>query len=1018
MALGLPSAHCDDKIDFNRDVRPILSDNCFACHGFDADARKADLRLDEQESAKSDLGGYAAIVPGKPEASQLLVRIQSKDPDEVMPPADSHKKPLTPASIEVLRKWIEQGAVWGEHWSFVPPHKTEFPKTVVEAGSHPIDYFVRRRLENSGFELSPRASRSTLARRLSLDLTGLPPTATQLDGLGDAPTPAQWNTYIDQLLASPHFGERMAMWWLDDARYSDTDGFQSDSIRNNWPWRDWVTNAFNDNIGFDQFTIEQFAGDLLPNATPEQKLATCFHRNHMTNGEGGRDPEESRVDYVRDRVNTTGTVFLGLTFECAQCHSHKFDPLSQAAYYQFSAYFNSIDEDGKAGGGAKPFLSYKSQHAQRAVGEETALHKQSQQQVDGYKNSLQPEFDSWFIEQFQQAVMRSDQWVQLTPAKLATVEGSHLAAVDDNVVQASNAQFQDDYIVSVDKFALSRVTGIRLEVFPDASHQGGGLAHSDDGEFILTNLKVRVRKTGSTQIRDVPLASAVSDFDGKAKDAKYAGIAQTLDDDPRTGWTTRGQPNTEPHRAVFALEAPFMLGDNETLEIILMHRSLFARSNIGRFRLSVSDQAGKAVRSVGKAPIEELHESISQNPELAGDAVVPALRSKFFDQFLEDNSAWKELTRRHDKIKQQLAAATSSAQSRNVMVLAERATPRETNILIRGVWDSPGDKVQRGVPTFILDRTDEQVPTRLELAHWIVAPENPLTARVITNQIWQLFFGAGLVRTPGDFGRQGELPTHPELLDWLAVDFVEHGWDVKHLIRTIVSSETYSQSSAITDKLKEVDPENRLLGRGARFRLPSWMIRDSILQSSGLLNPALGGAPVFPHQPDGVWRDQFMGRFTYQPSLGPAQYRRTIYAFWRRTSGPTFLFDSSPRRRCEVIPRRTNTPLQALTMLNDRTVLEAARELSDQTLDLKDEQALCEHIWKRVLSRSPRSEEVEIVARRVKAAVEYYEANPGDAKLLLNVGQRIPVNDRLAKRAAAMLIANMVLNLDEAITHE
>lgn len=1007
-----------EKIDFNRDVRPILSDNCFACHGFDENARKADLRLDEQESALADLGGYAAIVAGKPAESAVMIRVLSKDPNEIMPPADSHKKPLPKASIEILRQWIAEGAVWGRHWSFVRPQRPKIPEQVTAKGTHPIDYFVQQRLEKSGLALSPRATTATLARRLSFDLTGLPPTTDQLDSLGDAPNSDAWKAYVDELFASPHFGERMAMWWLDDARYSDTDGFQSDAIRNNWPWRDWVTSAFNQNMTFDQFTIEQFAGDLLPNATPEQKLATCFHRNHMTNGEGGRDPAESRVDYVRDRVNTTGTVFLGITFECAQCHSHKFDPLSHAAYYEFSAFFNSIDEDGKAGGGAKPFLPYKSPHAQRAVEEETALLKRSQHEVDEFKAGLKPDFEIWFAQQFEHAKLRSIQWSHVVPGRLASVEGSQLSAVGESIVQVTESQFQDDYVVSVDQLTLPRIAGIRLEVFPHENLSGGGLADSEDGEFILTNFKLRVRQAGSTQVRDIPLTSAVSDFDGKAKDAKYAGVAQTLDDDPRTGWTTRGQPNTEPHRAVFALESPLTLRDDETLEIMLMHRSLFARSNVGRFRLSISDQAGNAVRSVGKAPLEELHEKITAQPELGPAEVDAALRDKFFSQFLEDNAEWKQLTSRHRKINKQLANAKSNAKNRNVMVLVERATPRETHVLLRGVWDAPGEPVQRAVPSFILERPNAQVPTRLELAQWIVSPENPLTARVITNQVWQLLFGAGLVRTPGDFGRQGEHPTHPELLDWLAVDFVEHNWDVQHLIRTIVTSDTYRQSSAVTPQLLELDPDNRLLARGARFRLPSWMIRDSMLRSSGLLNPALGGAPVFPHQPDGVWRDQFMGRFTYQPSLGPAQYRRTLYTFWRRTSGPTFLFDSSSRRRCEVIPRRTNTPLQALAMLNDRTILEAARELSDQMIELADYETRATHLWKHVLSREPRPVELDILQRKLVRIREYYQGNEEDAKRLLHVGERRAVDDRLADRAALMIMANLVLNLDEAITHE
>jgi hypothetical protein len=1036
-----------EPINFSRDVRPILAENCFACHGFDDSSREADLRLDSRESAIADRDGTSAIVPGKPEASLLIARVTSTDPDLAMPPADSHKKPLTPEAIAILRSWITQGAPWGKHWAFEKPHKTPVPEKEPDRAPNPIDFFIGRKLTEMNIDWSPPAKTHQLARRLSFDLTGLPPRVEVLELLGDAPSAEQWARYVDQLLQSSQYGERMAMWWLDASRYSDTDGFQADAIRNNWPWRDWVAESFRQNKRFDEFTIEQFAGDLLPNPTPEQQLATCFNRNHMTNGEGGRDPEESRIDYVRDRVNTMGTVFLGLTLECAQCHSHKFDPLSHTDYYSLTSYFNSIDEDGRAGGGAKPFLSYESPHAANAVNEETHLLSDSQKQLDEFESAAKPEFEVWFKSQRRIAQNRSSQWKPLTPAALRTVEGSQLTSVEENIVQASGATVQDDYVFSVDSIPLSRMTGIRLEVFPHASHTTGGLAESEDGEFILTNLKLRIRSAGSTQFTDVPLAKAVSDFDGKGKDAKYAGVSGTLDDDPRTGWTTRGKPNTEPHVAVFALAKPLVLGTGQTLEIILMHRSLFVRSNIGRFRLSVSDQGGDAVRSVGKSPLAALHQHYAQNPdgqnpdELANQkpAVAAKLRERFLSQYLSDNEQWNFLQERHGKIRKQLDAAKSNAGKRNVMILSERGEPRASHVLVRGVWDKHGETVSRRVPDFVLPRAAEESATRLDLAKWLVDRDNPLTARVITNHVWQLLFGHGLVRTPGDFGQQGEAPSHPELLDWLAVDFMESGWDLHHLIRTIVSSRTYQQNSAVSASLIEIDPENRLLARGARYRLPSWMIRDSLLSYSDLINPAFGGAPVFPHQPEGVWQDQFMGRFTYEPSIGPAQYRRTLYAFWRRTSGPTFLFDSSARRRCEVTPRRTNTPLQALTLLNDRTALEAARALADQMLAIRQASndpasndpasndpasnakqiaLMADLLWRTVLSRSPEEAELAIFVKHFGTADDYYRAHPKHALQLLNVGQSVAAQGPLSKRAAAMVVANMILNLDETITHE
>ncbi len=962
------------EIDFNRDVRPILSDNCFACHGFDAASRKADLRLDTREGATAE-----AIVPGDPAASELVARLRATDPDELMPPRDSHKKPLAEDQIATLEEWIRQGAPWGEHWAFVAPRKADLP-----GGAHPVDHFVSKRLQEAGLAMSPPAADHTLRRRLSFDLTGLPPTPEQLEA---AP-----GSLLDELLASPHFGERMAMWWLDGARYSDTDGFQQDATRTNWPWRDWVVDAFNANMPFDRFTVEQFAGDLLPGATPEQILATCFHRNHMTNGEGGRDPAESRVDYVLDRTNTTGTLFLGLTLNCAQCHDHKFDPVSMADYYSLSAFFNSIDEDGKAGGGAKPFMKYRSPYAARAVEEAQALEEGSGDALNALRASREPAFEAWLEELTQTLDGRGfEPWTVARPISVASKEGTNLVSAGDGVVEISgDVPAQDDFLLRIAETGRERVTGMRLEVFPHPGATDGKYAPSADGEFILTNVKMRVLKAGTATVRELELARAVADVNGKGRDSKYGNVSGTLDDDPRTGWTTRTQRSDIPHVAVFELREPVALAPDETLEVALMHRSLDASSLIGRFRLALTDQRGAAVRSLGAMPVEEL---------AAGAEPEGKLRGRLFDQFLEDDAGFRAAAARHAEVRRQVGEVRKAAGDLNVMVLKERAESRKTYLLERGVWDAHGDEVAPAVPPAVLER--EGITTRLELARWIVAPENPLTARVITNQIWQLFFGAGLVRTPNDFGLQGELPTHPELLDWLAVDFVESGWDVKHLVRTIVTSETYRQSSAAAPDLLERDPDNRLLARGARYRLPAWMLRDAQLAAAGLLNPALGGPPVFPHQPPGIWNDQFMGRFTYRPSLGPAAHRRTLYAFWRRSSAPTFLFDSAMRRTCEVTPRRTNTPLHALTMLNDKTALDAARALSAHDLDT---------IFLRVLARGATDAERAVCERERAAALRYYEANPDEAAAFSGGGG--------ADRAAMTLIANLVLNLDEALTHE
>lgn len=1018
-------ASADEPIDFNRDVLPILSENCFACHGFDESSREADLRLDTREGAIASL----AIVPGKPDESGLIERITADDPDERMPPADSNKKPLDDQAIKILREWIRHGAPWGKHWAFEPP----VAATVPESSAHPIDHFVGKRLQEADRDFAPPAEAHTLARRLSFDLTGLPPTAADVASLTDQPTNAQWDAWIDDLLDSPHYGERMAMWWLDGARYSDTDGFQADSTRQNWPWRDWVVKSFNDNVPFDEFTIHQFAGDLLPDATNEQKLATCFHRNHMHNGEGGRDPAESRVDYVLDRTNTTGTLWLGLTLGCTQCHDHKFDPISQQDYYSLSAYFNSIDESGKAGNEAKPFLKYRSPYAKRAVEESERLVKQTEALLAEVKANSQADFSIAIEKMITRASGSFEPWVEVEPAALRSVEGTKLSPEADAIIRSSKSQLdQDDYRVTAPNTDQNQIAGVRLEIFSDPKHSDGKYSYAESGEFVLTNVKLQVRRDGSSDVHDIAVVRVTASSQGEGQDKKYGNAVGTLDDDPRTGWTTRTKPVEPIQIAVFELETPLVLKSDEHLDIVLMQRSLAPRELIGRFRLSLTDQRGAAVRSLNPMPMEQLaaaikaHESDSDQPFTSAD-IDKRLRGKLHDQFLEGDPEWQAASERNRKASQQRKQANKAAGELNVTVLAERSEPRDTHVLERGVWDQHGDKVAPGVLPAVLARKPADVSTRLELAKWIVARDNPLTARVITNQVWQMFFGAGLVRTPGDFGLQGESPTHPELLDWLAVDFMEHGWDLKHLVRRIVTSRTYQQDSRVSTELLAHDPENRLLARGARFRLPSWMIRDASLKHSGLLNSAIGGPPMFAYQPPGVWRDQFMGRFSYESSIGPAQYRRTLYTFWRRTSVPTFLFDSATRRNCEVRLRRTNTPLQALTLLNDTTALEAARTLAENGLTEKgllkdstvDPMARLSQMFLTVLSRQPTDNEKRVLKREYEHAKEYYDTNRGDARILVTVGQLLtPPAELACDLAAEMLVASMILNMDESITHE
>lgn len=1007
-----------DETSFSRDVLPILSDRCFHCHGPDESHREAELRLDVQESALADRGGYAAIVAGDPGASEIIKRITSDDEYEVMPPPDSHRKPLTKREIGVLQQWIKSGAEWGKHWAFEPPVRAELPEGEV----HPIDAFVSARLNREGLSLSPRAAPSTLARRVAFDLTGMPPTLEQAERFFADDSPQAFENYVDRLLDSRHFGERMAMWWLDAARYSDTDGYQQDATRNNWPWRDWVVESFNKNKPFDQFTIEQFAGDLLPEATPEQILATCFHRNHMTNGEGGRDPEESRIDYVIDRVNTTGTVWLGLTLGCTQCHSHKFDPISQHEYYSLFAFFNSLDENGKAGGGAKPYLKYSSDNVNEAIAVADALVEVRRQRLDAVHADAVAEFPSWLDSQLA-SIEDFKPWRTAELTDVDSVEGTELVAQGDLVRAVGPSLFQDDYRLtfSVPK-KLQRVTGLKLEVLPDVSHTNAGYSAGSSGEFILTDVKLQVRRRGMSQVRDIEIAGAIANAEKNVKGRNYGKVKDTLDDDPRNGWNTELGDEPQPLTAVFRLAEPLVLADDEELIFVMLHRSTEGNANIGKFRLSVTDQPETSLTSLGPMPLEQLAGSA---PETI-DGLADDLRARLMTQFLADHRDYQQAKAEYDGAKAQQNEVRKARGGLNVMVMGEREEPRNTHVLVRGVWDAHGDEVAMGVPEAVLPWPEEKLQSRLDLAKWLVDRENPLTARVIVNQLWRLCFGAGLVRTPEDFGLQGERPTHPELLDWLAVEFMEHDWDVKHLLRLIVTSKTYQQRSFVTLELLERDPENRLLARGARYRLPSWMIRDAALQTSGLLNGTLGGPPTRPYQPAGVWEEMFMGRFRYQPSQGALQHRRTLYAFWRRSAAPTFLFDAAQRRVCEVRSRRTNTPLHALTLLNDENIREASRALAMRAMrEAESPSERLTHVFRSILLRDPGEIELRLLTQERQRALAHYKAHTEEAKALLDFGQpeRNPVRLRnkqesLPEIAACMLVASMIYNLDEAITHE
>ncbi len=812
-----PGLAAEQAVDFGRDILPILSDKCFLCHGPDPKARKANLRLDTKEEAlrKTD----PVIVPGKSSESILVQRITSHDPKQLMPPPRSNRK-LSAHQIELLTRWIDSGAPWGQHWAFVRPRRPALP--AVRDGAWPrnaLDRFLLARLEAVGLTPSPEAPREALLRRLTLDLTGLPPTLAERDAFLADRSPDAYERVVDRLLASPHYGERMAWDWLDAARYADSNGYQGDGERTMWPWRDWAVSALNRNLPFDQFTTWQLAGDQLPGATREQRLATGFLRNHPINGEGGRIAEENRIDYVMDMTETTGTVWLGLTFNCCRCHDHKFDELKQRDYYSLFAFYNQTPVTG--GGGdpqTPPVLSVATPEQERKLAELNEHLRRAAAEVEEQERKLFP---------------RPEGKTAADSAKAVGLEKEVLAA---------------------------------LRVAPEKRNRG--------------QLE-RLEKQGEAR-------------------------------EPAYGTALKKQRS-----------------------------ELEARDGLSR--------------------------SIPR-----------------------------------------------------VMVMEDLAKPRDTFMLTRGGYDKPGEKVGPATPAFLPPMAPQLPHNRLGLARWLTSTENPLTARVIVNRAWQQFFGIGLVKTPEDFGVQGEPPSNPQLLDWLAVDLVESGWDLKHLHRLIVTSAAYRQSSKVTPALLERDPQNRLLARGPRYRLPSWMIRDQALAVSGLLVPRLGGPPVRPYQPPGVWEEATFGTKSYRQDHGEALYRRSLYTFWRRIVGPTEFFDSASRQVCTVKQVRTNTPLHALAILNDPTYVEAARALAERVLTHagpSDGERL-DLLYRLVLCRQPTDRERTILLASLTRVRKEY-ADPVAARKLLSVGEskRNETLD-LREHAAYTALCTAILNLDETLTRE
>ena len=1021
-SFGDPAVLADDAatVRFSRDVLPLLSENCFFCHGPDEETREADVRLDTES-------GIAAVIDREtPDQGELLRRIFSSDPDEMMPPPNSNRK-LTSQQKQTLKAWVEGGAAWGKHWSFEPLISPLIPEPSFSEVSirNPIDAFVQAKLAEKQLRPSDEAARHTLIRRVTMDLTGLPPAPNDVHDFLADPSADAYEKVVDRLLASPAYGERMAWNWLDAARYADTNGYQGDGERTMWPWRDWVVDSFNSNMPFDQFSTLQLAGDLLPEATFEQKLATGFCRNHMINGEGGRIAEENRIDYVMDMSETMGTVWLGLTLNCCRCHDHKYDPLTQNEYYQFFAFFNQTPVTG--GGGdpqTAPNLAAPTTEQQLQLNRLEQRLAATDAKITKRRAELLAEQAAWEQQWLQNE--RSNTWNLLTPVSMTAVHQSLRLLDDQSVLVEGNNPANDTYTI---EYALppGPLTALRLDALRHESMTANGLARSDSGNFVLTEIECRVRQNGKEST--LKIASAEATFEqGDLK------IQKAFDGDAGSGWAVyEGKPIDREHSAVFCFEAPVTVGSvantesegRATLVVVLRHDSPHKFHNLGRFRLSAS--------SAGNAGLDSKDEALLVDLKVPKEDRSKEQRQRIQDRFLSSDTEFNSSQQvRTELVKQRDNIQKSTPK---VMVMANQDTWRPTFVLNRGLYNDVTDReifaiTPASLPSLATGRTKN---TRLDLAKWLTSPEHPLTARVTVNRFWQQLFGIGLVKTTEDFGVQAEYPEQKDLLDWLAVDFRDNGWDVKRLMRMIVTSHTYRQSSEIRQTsgsnesggpltLFDVDPENRLLARAPRYRMPAWMLRDQALAVSGLLNTEVGGPPINTYQPPGVWEEATFGKKTYKQDSGEKLYRRSLYIFWRRIIAPTMFFDNASRQSCTVKPSQTNTPLHALLTFNETQYVEAARTLAQRLL-LDKRQSTDElrmnDAFLRILSRPPASSELEIMLAGVRRSTVEYSADQQAASALLEVGDSARDGSlNVAQHAAWTSACLALMNTDEALNRE
>lgn len=1137
-------------VRFNRDVRPILSERCWVCHGPDGGRRKAGLRLDTREGATATLAsGKRAVVPGEPAGSELLHRVRAANEDERMPPAE-HGERLAPDEVRLLERWIAEGARWEAHWSFIPPERPAPPAVRDERWPRdPLDRFVLARLEAEGLAPAPEASRAAWLRRVTYALTGLPPTIDELDAFEADGLAGAYERVVDRLLGSLRYAEHMARFWLDAARYGDTHGLHLDNERSMWKWRDWVVSAFERNLPYDQFVTWQLAGDLLPERTLEQRIASGFNRVNPTSAEGGMIAEEYLAIYAKDRTDTFGTVFLGLTVRCAQCHDHKFDPLTQRDYYRLFGFFHSLAEDASdqnalapppAIRAPDPALAARIAAAERAAAAARARLDEPMPQVDASQREWERET----------AARLAARWRPLAVRAASSRGGATLEVLEDGSVLAGGSNPKTDVYELVAVTDAHPITALRVEALRDERLPQTGPGRAENGNFVLTGVEVEAADLRrASPGAAVPLAREVADFE----QPRFPASA-VLDGDAGTGWAVLGGDGG-PRALVLVPPEPFGGEEGTRLVVRLRFESPYPLHAIGRVRLSVSSDPTLAParfsvwRAAGPftaASFAEAWETAWIDPreseasdagwvarEEFADGALHALEGERAATYLmrtvevpaerrlvlglgsddalrvwldgelvlendvrrplapdqerlalwlepgrhtlllevvndlggygftsrviadevpglplalarvlvtppsergdEQRAALRAFFRRNRSPRwralERAALAREEEHERLVasapltLVSEELDEPRPTHVLERGLYDHPGERVEPGVPAFLGEPPAGAPANRLGLARWLVAPDHPLTARVEVNRLWQQLFGRGLVGTPDDFGAQGEWPSHPELLDYLAVEFVESGWDVQALLRRLVLSATFRQDSRVRPALAERDPHNRLLARGPRLRLDAEEIRDTALFVSGLLVEKRGGKGVKPYQPEGVWEAvayTSSNTAKYVRDSGEALYRRSLYTFWKRTAPPPnmLIFDAPMRETCTVYRPRTNTPLQALVLMNDVQFVEAARAFATRLLRGEAERvdARLARAFRAATSRRPDAGELDVLREALAGLRRRFEADPAAAEALVAVGESaVPLDLPAPQLAAWTAVASLVLNLDEAI---